>query len=159
MANLLQLKLNKEELDAQTLSYIKDSEIYIYPLKLSILSNINLENNSTATPNEDGWYDADLFVLQKSGTAFDPDQGDIFVKIAGLSDLYELPNATTFDQMNNNSQVLQTPYYRVSTIELACKTLNRIDEIYKAIKEELKLFVDNYNLQNKITTTETVIIS
>lgn len=155
----LQLKLNKEELDAQTLSYIKDSEIYIYPLKLTILSNINLENDSTITPNEDGWYDADLFVLQKSGTAFDPDQGDIFVKTAGLTDLYELPTAAKFEQMNDSSQVLQTPYYRVNKIELACKTLNRIDEIYTAIKEELKLFVDNYNLQNKITTTETILIS
>lgn len=155
----LQLKLNKEELDAHTLSYIKDSEIYIYPLKLTILSNINLENDSAITPNEDGWYDANLFVLQKSGTAFDPDQGDIFVKIAGLTDLYELPTAAKFEQMNDSSQVLQTPYYRVNKIELACKTLNRIDEIYTAIKEELKLFVDNYNLQNKITTTETSLIS
>lgn len=158
MATSLQIKLHKEELDAQTLSYIKDSDIYVYPLKLRIFSNINLENNN-ANPNSDGWYDADLFVLQKSGTAFDPDQGDIFVKISGLVDLYELPNATTFDQMNNNSQTTQTPYYRVNSIELACKTLNRIDEIYNAIKKELKLFVDNYNLQNKITETETDIIS
>ena len=61
--------------------------------------------------------------------------------------------------MNSRSEVLQTPYYRVNEIELYCDTIENLNSLYEKIKVEIKTFLDNYNLKNKISTTENVTIS
>ena len=150
----LKLNLTKEQLNAETLDYIKDDTVYVYPLKLSITSNINFEDLNNSEVTEEPIYPANIFVLQKSGTAFDPNQGDMFVKIATVLDMFELPNAENFEAMNSASENEQIPYYRVNSVELACRNQDHATSLFNKIKSELKIFINNYNIQNSTETDQ-----
>ena len=153
------ITISKQELSAETLEYITDQNIFMYPLKLTFTSNVNFEDEANSDPNGKTIYPANVCVLQLSGTGFDPDQGDTFTKIASVTDIYDLPTEDKISEMNSRSEVLQTPYYRVNEIELYCDTIENLNSLYEKIKVEIKTFLDNYNLKNKISTTENVTIS
>lgn len=153
------ITISKQELSAETLEYITDQNIFMYPLKLTFTSNVNFEDEANSDPNGKTIYPANVCVLQLSGTGFDPDQGDTFTKIASVTDIYDLPTEDKISEMNSRSEVLQTPYYRVNEIELYCDTIENLNSLYEKIKVEIKIFLDNYNLKNKISTTENVTIS
>ena len=153
------LTISKQELSAETLEYITDQNIFMYPLKLTFTSNVNFDDEANSDPNGKTIYPANVCVLQLSGTGFDPDQGDTFTKIASVTDIYDLPTEDKISEMNSRSEILQTPYYRVNEIELYCDTIENLNSLYEKIKVEIKIFLDNYNLKNKISTTENVTIS
>ena len=153
------ITISKQELSAETLEYITDQNIFMYPLKLTFTSNVNFDDEANSDPNGKTIYPANVCVLQLSGTGFDPDQGDTFTKIASVTDIYDLPTEDKISEMNSRSEVLQTPYYRVNEIELYCDTIENLNSLYEKIKVEIKTFLDNYNLKNKISTTENVTIS
>lgn len=153
------ITISKQELSAETLEYITDQNIFMYPLKLTFTSNVNFEDEANSDPNGETIYPANVCVLQLSGTGFDPDQGDTFTKIASVTDIYDLPTEDKISEMNSRSETLQTPYYRVNEIELYCDTIENLNSLYEKIKVEIKIFLDNYNLKNKISTTENVTIS
>lgn len=153
------ITISKEELSAETLEYITDQNIFMYPLKLIFTSNVNFEDEANSDTNGKTIYPANVCVLQLSGTGFDPDQGDTFTKIASVTDMYDLPTADNISSMNDRSSTLQTPYYRVNEIELYCDTIEHLNSLYEKIKVEIKLFLDNYNLRNKLTTTENITIA
>lgn len=154
------INLTKEAISPETLNYIYDQTIYVYPLKLTATSNINFEDEEHSDPTGETEYPANLFVLQKSGTAFDPNQGDMFVKTSSVIDIYELPTEDNFETMNANSNTEQTPYYRVNTVELACRDAEHATDLFEKIKGELKVFLKNYNLKNsEETQSETIIIN
>ena len=153
------ITISKQELSAETLEYITDQNIFMYPLKLTFTSNVNFDDEANSDPNGKTIYPANVCVLQLSGTGFDPDQGDTFTKIASVTDIYDLPTEDKISEMNSRSEVLQTPYYRVNEIELYCDTIENLNSLYEIIKVEIKTFLDNYNLKNKISTTENVTIS
>ena len=153
------ITISKHELSAETLEYITDQNIFMYPLKLTFTSNVNFDDEANSDPNGKTIYPANVCVLQLSGTGFDPDQGDTFTKIASVTDIYDLPTEDKISEMNSRSEVLQTPYYRVNEIELYCDTIENLNSLYEKIKVEIKTFLDNYNLKNKISTTENVTIS
>ena len=153
------ITISKQELSAETLEYITDQNIFMYPLKLTFTSNVNFDDEANSDPNGKTIYPANVCVLQLSGTGFDPDQGDTFTKIASVTDIYDLPTEDKISEMNSRSEVLQTPYYRVNEIELYCDTIENLNSLYEKIKVEIKTFLDNCNLKNKISTTENVTIS
>lgn len=153
------ITISKQELSAETLEYITDQNIFMYPLKLTFTSNVNFDDEANSDPNGKTIYPANVCVLQLSGTGFDPDQGDTFTKIASVTDIYDLPTEDKISEMNSRSEILQTPYYRVNEIELYCDTIENLNSLYEKIKVEIKIFLDNYNLKNKISTTENVTIS
>ena len=153
------ITISKQELSAETLEYITDQNIFMYPLKLTFTSNVNFDDEANSDPNGKTIYPANVCVLQLSGTGFDPDQGDTFTKIASVTDIYDLPTEDKISEMNTRSEMLQTPYYRVNEIELYCDTIENLNSLYEKIKVEIKTFLDNYNLKNKISTTENVTIS
>ena len=153
------ITISKQELSAETLEYITDQNIFMYPLKLTFTSNVNFDDEANSDPNGKTIYPANVCVLQLSGTGFDPDQGDTLTKIASVTDIYDLPTEDKISEMNSRSEVLQTPYYRVNEIELYCDTIENLNSLYEKIKVEIKTFLDNYNLKNKISTTENVTIS
>lgn len=101
-----------------------------------------------------------VFVLQLSGTGLDPNQGDIFNRIASVPDITDLPTLDTIESMNSASiEGLISPFYRTNEIELFFETPELAEEAWKIIKSDVKLLVDNLNLKDKIYPTETVTIS
>lgn len=101
-----------------------------------------------------------VFVLQLSGTGLDPNQGDIFNRIASVPDITDLPTLDTIESMNSASiEGLISPFYRTNEIELFFETPELAEEAWKIIKSDVKLLVDNLNLKDKVYPTETVTIS
>ena len=153
----LQIQLTKSELSIESLPYIVDKNVYVFPLKMTLMSNLNLED-PTAAEDPNFGYPANLFVLQLSGTGFDPDQGDMFVRMANLTDVYELPTEDTIDSMNSRTETLQTPYYRTNEVQLACASEDEMNIVYQTAQSLITSFVNNYNSQSDISNTETTII-
>ena len=160
------IKLDKQELSAEEFSWMQDNSVgtnFAYPLNVTITSNVNLEEGDTAitSSNEEDYnYPANILVLQLSGTQFDPNQGDMFIRVADVTDLYELPTADTIDEMNKRSNVLSTPYYRTNTFKLFCRSVEEANAVWKILKQEARSFINSYNTAHNpnISKSESVIL-
>ena len=158
-----QIQLTKTEVSAEQIPWITESVVYAYPITITAKSNVNFEDETSPSEDDDYQYDANIFVLQLSGTGLDPNQGDMFVKISDVVDLYELPVAAQVTNMNSNDATYSTPYYRVPTITLYCRSLEEADQVWKTVKLEVSRFLKNFNLKymitdSSVTTSETEII-
>lgn len=139
------ITLTKSETNQEDLQWIP----YIsgYPIKVSAKGTEGLE----------GGY---IFVMQLTGTGFDPNQGDIFTRIASVPDITDLPTIETIEQMNEKDiSGLISPYYLTNSIELFFETPELAERGWQIIQEDTKLLVDNYNLKDKIKPSESIVIS
>ena len=152
MANTTaQIKLIKKVLDQQQIDWLKTENQLCYPITIELMSNVDFDNQD-AESDPDFGYKANILVLRLSGLGFDPVQGDVFVKVADVSDLYELANEENFQQMNNNSDEYKTSYYRVNKITLACRSEEEVNHVWEGMQSEVKQFINNFNLQYQLET-------
>lgn len=137
--------LTKSETNQEDLAWIPN--ISGFPIRVTATGTGLLEGGN-------------VFVLQLSGTGLDPNQGDIFNRIASVPDITDLPTLDTIESMNSASiEGLISPFYRTNEIELFFETPELAEEAWKIIKSDVKLLVDNLNLKDKVYPTETVTIS
>lgn len=163
------LKLDKQELSAEELSWVKENAVgtnFAYPLDVTIMSNVNLEegattnNIETSTIEENYIYPANILVLQISGTQFDPNQGDMFIRVADVTDLYELPTSDTINAMNSRALTESTPYYRTNRFKLLCRSAEEAQNVWTILKQEAKTFLNSYNTahNSQLSSSETVYV-
>lgn len=148
------IRLTRTEISAEQLGWILDSQVYSYPITISAVSNVNFEDDTAAEDSNFG-YTANIMVLQASGTGLDPNQGDLFLKVTDVVDLYELPTAANFEAMNENSETYAVPYYRTNTITLYCRSLEEVDLVWRTMQDEVRRFLKNYNLKDQLATSLT----
>ena len=95
-----------------------------------------------------------------TGTGLDPNQGDMFNRIASVPDITDLPTIETIESMNESDiQGLITPFYRDNTIELFFETPELAERGWQIIKSDTQLLVDNLKLIDVIQPSETITIS
>lgn len=127
---------------------------------LSWLANISgfpVKVNASGTGLLDGGH---IFVMQLTGTGLDPNQGDMFNRIASVQDITDLPTIETIDQMNEDDiQGLISPFYRTNQIELFFETPDLAERGWQIIKSDAQLLVDNLKLMDEVQPSETVTIS
>ena len=159
-----QLQLVKKELSAEELSWLAEDApkvAFAYPLSVEITSNIDMENpNNPEKVDPKEFYPANILILQKSGGEFDPNQGDMFIRVADVVDIYELPTVETIDTMNARSSTKSTPYYRTNRFTLFCRSVEEANTVWTILKQEAKAFSSSYNTAHneELTSTETIII-
>ena len=157
-----QLKLDKKELSAEEIAWIKDdspSTWFAYPVEVTITCNIDMENkDNPESKNMD--YPANILVVQLSGTQFDPNQGDMFIRVADVTDLYELPTADTINDMNRRALNVSTPYYRTNKFKLLCRSAEEAQNVWTILKQEAKAFINSYNTahNSQLSSSETVYV-
>lgn len=159
----LKLQIIKKELSTNTLSWLVDQHTttaHAYPLSVEIRSNINMEKAGETNQAED--YDANILIFQISGSGFDPNQGDMFVRVADIVDMDELPIKDYFDFMNAKSTTKASPYYRSNKFTLFCRSVEECNTVWSILKQEVKSFVSSYNAAHSEATDqseETITIS
>lgn len=161
-----QLKLDKKELSAEEISWIKDdspSTWFAYPIEVIITCNIDMENkdeNKDKPVSENMDYPANILVLQLAGTQFDPNQGDMFIRVADVTDLYELPTSATINAMNSRALTESTPYYRTNRFKLLCRSAEEAQNVWTILKQEAKAFINSYNTahNSQLSSSETVYV-
>ena len=84
----------------------------------------------------------------------------MFIRVADVTDLYELPTACIIDEMNKRSNVLSTPYYRTNTFKLFCRSVEEANTVWKILKQEARSFINSYNTAHNpnISKSESVIL-
>ena len=159
-----QLQLVKKELSAEELSWLAEDApkaAFAYPLSVEITSNIDMENtNNPEVTNPEDFYPANILILQKSGGQFDPNQGDMFIRVADVVDMYELPTIATIEAMNSRSSTKSTPFYRTNRFTLFCRSIEEVNTVWTILKQEAKAFSSSYNTAHNedLTNSETIII-
>lgn len=116
--------LTKGVLSAEELGWVEDAQGY--PLEVTAVGQ--------------GGIDSNIFVFQLSGTGLDPNQGDIFIKVADVLDLSELPTEDNIDSNNFT-------FYRTDSIKIFCRTKESYEKLWKNIKEDVKSLLNAYNMQ------------
>lgn len=164
MSTRVKLNLVKKELYAQTLDWVQNENpntAFTYPLSVEIFSNAQMEKTEVGDnfdTSKEYPYPANILVLQVSGTQFDPNQGDMFVKVADVVDLYELPTKQKMDFMNTKSTTLATPFYRTNKFTLCCRSIEEANTVWQILQQEAKAFIDNYNIAHNTTLSTTTSI-
>ena len=144
-SNNTSVTLTKSDTTQTDLSWI--ANISGYPIKVTAIGTGMLE----------GGY---IFVKQLTGTGLDPNQGDMFNRIASVPDITDLPTIETVESMNESDiQGLITPFYRDNTIELFFETPELAEKGWQIIKSDTQLLVDNLKLIDVIQPSETITIS
>ena len=59
------ITISKQELSAETLEYITDQNIFMYPLKLTFTSNVNFDDEANSDPNGKTIYPANVSIRTK----------------------------------------------------------------------------------------------
>ena len=96
----LEITLKKGDITKAT----NDLGIHCFVIAVEAYANMNLEN--TDAQPVDNLYPANIFVFQKSGTGLDPNQGDVFTKVATAIDLDAYPSYEyTLDANQNLDEV------------------------------------------------------
>ena len=134
--------------------------LHAFPLYVEALSNINLENDDSITPNEQGLYPCNIFVFQANGTGLDPNQGDRFFKVANAADLDNYPSYdVSIDDTTPITSIDGYPFFRYNQIKLFMEYPEEIEEVWNYIQEDVTSLVNEYNSLQNLTTTDSVTIS
>ena len=146
----LEITLKKGDITKAT----NDLGIHCFVIAVEAYANINLENTDTEntdTENTDiqpvtNLYPANIFVFQKSGTGLDPNQGDVFTKVATAIDLDAYPSYEyTVDDSQNLDEVKGYPFFRYNILKLFVDAKEQIEDIWYYIQEDVKVLVNDYN--------------
>lgn len=159
---VLQIILKKAEVSPTQLPWLEN--IKSYPLSVEAFANINLDQagNPELQPNEEGLYPANIFVLQRHGTGLDPNQGDIFTKVATGIDICDYPSATEVDKLNTFETDTKEgyAYYRINTVTLYTDSAEAADNLWTNLKEDCQYLVRDINALNTLNTeAENVIVT
>ena len=150
----LKITLKKGDITKAT----NDLGIHCFVIAVEAYANINLENADMQPI--DNLYPANIFVFQKSGTGLDPNQGDVFTKVATAIDLDAYPSYEyTIEDNQNLDEVKGFPFFRYNKLKLFVDAKEQIEDIWYYIQEDVKVLVNDYNnLQTLNTDKEEVTI-
>lgn len=136
----LEITLKKGDITKAT----NDLGIHCFVIAVEAYANTNLENTDTQPINN--LYPANIFVFQKSGTGLDPNQGDVFTKVATAIDLDAYPSYEyTVDDSQNLDEVKGYPFFRYNKLKLFVDAKEQIEDIWYYIQEDVKVLVNDYN--------------
>lgn len=149
----LEITLKKGDITKAT----NDLGIHCFVIAVEAYANTKLENTdtqpednsnqeNTETQSEDNLYPANIFVFQKSGTGLDPNQGDVFTKVATAIDLDAYPSYEyALDANQNLDEVRGFPFFRYNKLKLFVDAKEQIEDIWYYIQEDVKVLVNDYN--------------
>ena len=120
------------------LDYIEGFSQSAFPIKLS-----------ASSANED--LNSGVFVLQKSGSGYDPVQGDYFDRVASALDIYNVPTKENWESMQSKSGSNEfMPYYRVNEVVLFCANADQREDVKEEIISALKDLRINFYLDKNL---------
>ena len=96
--------------------------------------------------------DNNIFIMQLSGTGYDPNQGDMFVRIANALDIQELPDEKTIENIKTDD--LQIPFYRTNKVTLFFETVQDCELFWNTCKYDVQNLVNTLNLTQNLETLE-----
>lgn len=96
---------------------------------------------------------SEIFVFH-AGQANDPVVGDQFECIASVSQLDEIPKNTPV-----SSVTAAIPYYRLSRLELVCRSAEEADRVWNSILLEVQTLIANFNGTLNLQASETGVVT
>lgn len=138
----LQIILKRSAVDLEELGWIN---LTSYPVTVEAFANINLEEDSQIEPNEEGFYPANIFVLQRHGTKLDPNQGDLFVKVATGIDVGDYPSADSYENSIKQDPNYNYAYYRTNKVKLFTNSAEDADQLWTNLKLDAQYLVKDIN--------------
>ena len=100
--------------------------------------------------------DNGVFVMQIANLGYDPNQGDLFVRIANALDIQELPTLDSLESVNTSD--LQTPFYRTNKINFFVESVEEANHVWDVTKLDVKNLVTTLNLMNAVEENDEEII-
>lgn len=117
-------------------------------------ASLTIETNTDPTPQDLDWYpsiaaypltlsvsssqnvDPSIFVFQRTGSGLDPNQGDIFVKIAKYLDFFEIGDINSENSLSN--------FYRQSFLQLAMYSAEEVYDLKQNIINDIEIMLKNW---------------
>lgn len=159
----LEITLKKGDITKAT----NDLGIHCFVIAVEAYANTDLENTDTEntdTENTDiqpvtNLHPANIFVFQKSGTGLDPNQGDVFTKVATAIDLDAYPSYDyTLEDKQKLDEVRGFPFFRYNKLKLFVDAKEQIEDIWYYIQEDVKVLVNDYNNLKALNADEEEVI-
>ena len=130
------------QLERLSVAEVTSGYVHAWPLKVIATSS------ATGIPSE-------IFVYHAEG-GNDEFVGDIFVAVASVMQLTELPKDAPILIPDENGKVV--PFYRKSTMEFFCRTPEEADELWANIMSDVTDLKTNFEALQDLQVSETVTI-